>query len=269
MRLLAAPLGLLAVAIAVVVAALPATSQDEALSDYIAGDRRSGFTFLTPETRALQNDDFANPGLLWVEQGEAIWTRRDGEAEASCDSCHGDASTAMKGVAAHYPKFALTAGRVVNLEQQINLCRTLRQKAEPYAYESAELLAIRAFIGYQSRGLPVDVAVDGPAAGSFERGRTQFYTRIGQLDLSCADCHENRVGAHLRGDTISQGQINGFPIYRQMWQTLGSTHRMFAWCNEAVRAEPLAPGSQDYVDLELYEAWRGRGLPVETPAIRR
>ena len=68
---------------------------------------------------------------------------------------------------------------------------------------------------------------------------------------------------------ISQGQVNGFPIYRQLWQTMGSTQRMIAWCNEAVRAEPYPAGSQETVDLELYAKWRARGLPVETPAVRR
>jgi sulfur-oxidizing protein SoxA len=244
-------------------------SQDDDLSAYVAEDRRSGYTFLTPETRALQDDDFANPGLLWVEQGEEIWNAPAGAADTSCAGCHGDAAEAMKGVAAHYPKFDEGAGTVINLEQRINLCRTGNQKAEPFAYESPELLGITAFVATQSRGMPVEVAIDGPAAASFARGEEAFNTRIGQLDMSCADCHERSVGARLRGEVISQGQINGFPIYRQLWQTMGSTHRMFAWCNEAVRAEPFAPGSQEYVDLELYSRWRGRGLPVETPAVRR
>lgn len=244
-------------------------SQDDDLSAYTSDDRRSGYTFLTPETQALQNDDFANPGLLWVEQGGRLWSEPAGAANQSCEGCHGDAATAMKGVAAHYPKYDEGAGRVINLEQRINLCRTEHQKAEPFAYESTDLLSMTAFVGTQSRGEKVDVAIDGPAAASFARGKEQFYTPIGQLDMSCADCHETSVGARLRGEVISQGQINGFPIYRQLWQTMGSTHRMFGWCNEAVRAEPYAYGSQEYVDLELFERWRGRGLPVETPAVRR
>ena len=44
---------------------------------------------------------------------------------------------------------------------------------------------------------------------------------------------------------------------------------MFRWCNEAVDAEPHAYGSDEYLALELYLAWRGRGLPIETPAVRR
>ncbi len=220
----------------------------------------SGYDFLTPESRALQDDDFANPGMLWVETGAALWSE-------GCASCHAEGG--MRGVAARYPQWDEKLGRVINLEQRINDERQTRLGLPPLDYESEALLGLTAFIGNQSKGLPVDVRIDGPAAASFERGRDFFYTRRGQLDLSCASCHEQHVGDHLRAETISQGQTNGFPIYRALWQTMGSTHRMFAWCNEAVRAEPYPPGSQEYVDLELFERWRSIGLTVETPGLRR
>jgi len=221
---------------------------------------KSGYDFLTPENQALQDDDFANPGMLWVETGAKLWAE-------SCASCHAEGS--MKGVAARYPQWDATLGRVINLEQRINDERRTHLNLDPLPYESEDLLGLTAYLGNQSKGLPIDVTITGPAAPSFERGREFFYARRGQLDLSCASCHEQHVGDHLRAETISQGQINGFPIYRALWQTMGSTHRMFAWCNEAVRAEPYAAGSQEYVDLELFERWRGMGLTVETPAVRR
>jgi sulfur-oxidizing protein SoxA len=230
--------------------------------------RRSGYTYLLPQTKAQQDDPFANPGMLWVESGERLW-KADVQGAPSCAGCHGSAGQAMLGVAARYPSYDIRLGRVVNLEQQINACRTRLQRAEPWKYESEELLAVSAFVARQSQGLPVAVRIDGPAAASFQRGRAAYFQRRGQLDLSCADCHVHRTGARLRGEVISQGQINGHPVYRHLWQTLASTHRMFAWCNEAVRAEPYALGSRDYLDLELFVRWRGRGLPVETPAIRR
>lgn len=229
---------------------------------------RSGFDFLLPETQALQRDDFANPGMLWVEEGGRLWDEAP-EGGPSCAACHGDAAVAMRGVGARYPAWSEPEGRVVSLEQRIDLCRTGHQHAEPLAPESEALLALTAFVRHQSAGMPVDVDVTGPAAESFRAGRAFYETRRGQLDLACTSCHVDHAGDHLRGEVISQGQTNGFPIYRQLWQTMGSVHRMFAWCNTAVRAEPYPAQSQTYVDLELYLAWRGRGLPVETPAVRR
>jgi sulfur-oxidizing protein SoxA len=231
--------------------------------------RRSGYTYLSEETRRLQDDDFANPGMLWVEEGQRLWSQPAGASGQSCRSCHADASRSMRTVATRYPAYSPAAGHVINLEQQINRCRLRRLKAAALAYESKGLLALTAYIAHQATGLPMNVVISGAAAENFERGKTFFYRRRGQLDLSCANCHEQHAGDHLRGESISQGQLNGFPIYRELWQTLGSTHRMFAWCNQAVRAEPYAAGSQEYVDLELFERWRGRGLPIETPAVRR
>jgi sulfur-oxidizing protein SoxA len=175
----------------------------------------------------------------------------------------------MRGVRTRYPRFDPTRGKLINLEQQINRCREEHLQTTPYPYESEALLALTTFIAWQSRGLPIEVRIDGPAQPFFEAGKGFFYQRRGQLDLTCAHCHEQYAGQRLRGDVVSQGQINGFPVYRFTWQTLGSTHRMFEWCNTSVRAEPYALGADDYVNLELFLAWRGRGLPVETPAVRR
>ncbi|MGA2563954.1 MAG: sulfur oxidation c-type cytochrome SoxA [Steroidobacteraceae bacterium] len=230
---------------------------------------RSGYSYLREETRRLQDDDFANPGMLWVQKGEELWSQGAGAAAQSCQSCHGQARDSMRTVATRYPLYSPALGRVINLEQQINRCRVTQLKSSALAYESEDLLALTAFISHQAKSQPVNVSIEGPAAASFARGRAFFYRRRGQLNLACANCHERYAGYRLHGETISQGQINGFPIYRELWQTMGSTHRMFVWCNEAVRAEPYPLGSQEYVDLELFERWRARGLAIETPAVRR
>src|SRR5215471_9740595 len=123
--------------------------------------RRSGYDPTSPEVRAMQDDDTANPGMLWVSQGESLWTKKVGTADRSCEDCHGDARTSMKGVAARYPAFEATLGRPIDLEQRINLCRTEHQQAESLAWESEELLALTAFVARQSHGLPI-VVDDNP-----------------------------------------------------------------------------------------------------------
>ena len=102
-------------------------------------DRRSGYDFMSRETRAMQDDDTANPGMLWVIEGETLWSRK-----AGCADCHGDARASLKGVAARHPAFDAAQGRPVNLEQRINRCRVDRQQAPPLAYESRDLLAMTA-----------------------------------------------------------------------------------------------------------------------------
>jgi sulfur-oxidizing protein SoxA len=236
---------------------------------YEAAGRRSGYLYMARETRALQDDDFLNPGFFAVERGRALWEKIEGSAGKSCASCHDDAAETMKGVAARYPVHDSRRGSLVNLELRINEMRVEHMGAEPLPYESADLVALTAFVSHQSRGMPMNVEVDGPARPFFEVGKDYYFRRRGQLDLSCSQCHDDNAGKMLRGDLMSEGHVNGFPIYRLMWREAASRHRMFQWCNWALRAAQEPLGSDVYLALELYVAWRGRGLPVETPAVRR
>ena len=225
---------------------------------------RSGYQDASPPIRAMQDDDAANPGFLWVQQGETLWRDAGVASGRSCASCH----ATMRGVAARYPAFDAAMGHPVTLEQRINHCRTLRQGEAAWGAESDELLAVSAFVGEQSRGLPVAVDVSGPAAPFAAHGQTLFTTRMGQLNLSCAQCHDGLAGQHLAGALIPQGQPNGYPLYRLEWQALGSLYRRLRNCLTGVRAEPFAADSVDLVDLEFYLAFRANGLPVETPGVR-
>jgi sulfur-oxidizing protein SoxA len=239
------------------------------ISRYEAEGKKSGYLYMDEGTRSLQDDDFLNPGMFAVDAGRALWERPDPVSGESCASCHGDAKTSMRGVAARYPVYDPGTGGIVNLELRINQMLTEAMGAEPLPYESDDLLALTAFIAYQSRGMPIDVAIEGPAAPFFEAGKAFFFERRGQLDLNCSQCHDDYAGEKLRGDLISEGHVTGFPIFRLLWDEMGSRHRMFQWCNISVRAEPYAFGSPEYLNLELYVAWRSQGLLVEGPAVRR
>jgi sulfur-oxidizing protein SoxA len=252
----------------VIWAAVGAGADDEPARVLGAESMRSGREFLSPQMKAQQDDLAANPGMLWVERGAVLWNSPAGPSAKSCASCHGPVS-AMTGVAVRYPAYDVGDRRVLNLEARIQSCRSEHQRAPALAYESDELLALTAVVAHQSRGLPVHVSIDGPARPVFEQGRTLYYERQGQLNLSCAQCHEQSWGKHLRAERISQGHANGYPAYRLEWQGVGSLHRRLRVCFQGVRAEPYPPGSPEFTALELFLAWRGQGLAVETPAVRR
>src|SRR6516165_1210068 len=127
--------------------------------DYPIEDITSGFWFRTKDTQALQEDDFSNPGFFAVEEGEQLWVKPEGAAGKSCASCHQDAAISMKGVGAATPKWNERLVKPVNLEQQINICRSERMGAEPWKFGSAELTAMTTYVRYQSRGMPVAVRV--------------------------------------------------------------------------------------------------------------
>ncbi len=232
------------------------------------GDRRSGYLDMSRETRAMQDDDTANPGMLFVLDGEALWKRRIGTANRSCADCHGDAAHSMKGVAARYPAFDAGSAAPLDIEQRINLERSERQQAPPLRPESPELLALTAFVTRQSRGEPIAPSDDPRLAPFVAAGRALFDKRQGQLNLSCAQCHDDNWGKKLGGNVVPQGHPTGYPVYRLEWQSLGSLQRRLRNCASGMRAEVPDYNSPDNVNLELFLMWRARGMPMEAPAVR-
>jgi sulfur-oxidizing protein SoxA len=204
-------------------------------------ERLSGYEFMGRETRAMQDDDATNPGMFWVLEGESLF-RKD------CAGCHADL---LKGVAARRPA----------LEQKINQCRVERVKAPALAYESRELLSLTAYIARQSRGIPIDVKKS-------EAGEKLFHLRQGQLNLACAQCHDERWGKKLAGTPIPQAHPTGYPLYRLEWQSLGSLQRRLRNCLSGIRAEAFPFGAPELVELEAYLMWRARGMKLESPAVR-
>jgi len=228
----------------------------------------SGYKWATPPTRAMEDDEIANPSGPWLDIGEADWTKVDGKAGKSCATCHNDATKSMKGVSTHYPLVDKASGKLMGIEARINNCRTKYMKAKPWKWDKKDLLGMTLYVKHQSLGMPINVKVDGAAKPFFEAGKKFYYARRGQLDMSCAHCHEANYGHYIRADILSQGQTNGFPTYRLKWQKPGSVHRRFKGCNKQVRAKPFKQGSPEYTNLELYVAWRGQGLPTEM-AVRK
>jgi len=253
---------------AIVVAALLVAASPVLATEIPSGEGRSGSSFMTPETQAMQTDDTANPGMLWVLDGEALWKNNANTVGKACADCHDDARDSMRGVAARYPAFDKVLGHPVNLEQRINLCRANHQQAAPLAYESRDLLALTAFVAQQSRDMPIVTGDDPQLAPFIAKGRELFTQRQGQLNLGCANCHDDNWDKHLAGSAITQGHPTGYPLYRLEWQSLGSLQRRLRGCITGIRAQPYDYGAPELVELELYLMSRARGMPIETPAVR-
>jgi sulfur-oxidizing protein SoxA len=228
----------------------------------------SAFNLMSPQLQAMQRDDSLNPGMLWVLDGQARWSHAEGAASKACADCHGATpAERLRGVAAAYPAWDAASGRPVNLGERIAACRSRHQGVrEPSAPDA--LLALEGAVAHASRGQPVTPPDDPRLQPWRARGQALWQQRIGQLDLSCAQCHDERVGRRLGGSVIPPGHAAGYPTYRLEWQALGSLQRRIRNCNTGVRAEPWGPGSDELRALEVYMAWRERGVPVEAPAVR-
>ena len=239
-----------------------------ALSAEIPPDKRqSSYELMGRDTRAMQDEDTSNPGMLWVLEGEALWKRKAGEANRACADCHGDAAHSMKGVAARHPAFDEKRREPVDLEGRINICRTEQQKAPAFALESRDILALSALIARQSRGMPIESS-DERLRPFIEKGRSLFTTRQGQLNLTCAQCHDDNWGQKLAGIPVPQAHPTGYPLYRLEWQALGSLQRRLRNCMIGMRAETYPYGAPEYIALEAFVKWRARGMLMESPAVR-
>ncbi|SPF82051.1 sulfur oxidation c-type cytochrome SoxA [Pseudoprimorskyibacter insulae] len=227
----------------------------------------SGWKFRDEGTRAMQMDDFDNPGMIFVDQAREAWAAVEGTEGKSCASCHGEPED-MAGVKAVYPKWNEEAGEVRTLTMQMNDCRTNRMGADAWKYDGGDAVNMDALLSSVSRGMPMNVAIDGPAQSTWELGKELYYTRTGQLELSCANCHEQNYGNYIRADHLSQGQINAFPAYRLKNAKLNGVHNRFKGCVRDTRAETYKEGSPEFIALELYVASRGNGLSVEGPSVR-
>ncbi len=230
--------------------------------------RRSGFDYMSPSLQAIQRDDAQNPGMLWVKEGVALWQKPAGKTNQSCASCHGDAASSMRGVATRYPQLDVPSGRPINLGQKISQCRQQRQQGDALTAEGEERLSLETFVAYQSRGLPLAPPKDPKLDVFTQLGKQRYVQRIGQLNLSCAQCHDERAGKRLAGALIPPAQATGYPTYRLEWQGIGSLQRRLRVCMSGVRAEAPPYDAAALVELELYLAAVGAGMKIETPAVR-
>ncbi len=224
-----------------------------------AEPRRSGYADMAPSTQRLQDDDAQNPAMLWVQDGE----QRFG---ADCARCHTAAS--LRDVATRYPAWDAQLAQPVTLATRINLCRQRHVKAPPLAAESDALLALEAALARPARGLPIAPEPDARLRPWRARGEALYRQRLGQLDFSCAQCHDEQAGRRLAGSLIPQAHPTAYPIYRLEWQGMGGLQRRLRNCMVGVRAEPYAYGSDQFLALEIYLRQRAAGMPLESPGVR-
>lgn len=227
----------------------------------------SGWLYREDDTRDMQRDDFDNPGMVFVDRGMDLWNKAIGKNGESCAGCHQGPET-MAGLRAVTPRVDEKTGKLMTVENYIDACVTERMGLEAWGWTGDKMKDMLALISMQSRGMAVDVKIDGAAAPFWEKGKEIYYTRFGQLEMSCANCHEDNQGLFIRSDHLSQGQINGFPTYRLKDAGILSAQQRFVGCVRDTRAETFKPNSDEFKALELYVASRGNGLTVEGVSVR-
>lgn len=245
------------VAVAVIFAAGPAMAQDEGVTSSIS-----------EEDRALYAEGI-NPADLDVEAGQEFFNTVRGGKGKSCASCHGGASPqkSLDGAAAAFPKWSDRAGRVLSLEDQINMCLKGAMGAEPLKYKSGSMNGISLYVRSLSYGQKVNVETGGKAKATYELGRKVYSTRRGQRNFACQTCHEELAGSTIRMQPL--GRIDGaaahWPAYRMKKGKTTLLERRFQQCMKNARMKYFPIGDYRMVALELYVTSLANGYPIETP----
>ena len=233
-----------------------------------ADEARSGYEYIKPDTRAMQDDDFANPGLLAVDAGQDLFNSKQEGASRACAQCHGEDGEGLDAAdIARYPRYDKGSGEIVSLQTQISRCRG-STGSEPLPANHPDLVALETFVRHLSFGEPVNVQTDDQVTGLLQEGEKLYNTRYGLIDMSCYQCHVLYTGQMIRGQKISQGQANGFPAYRLDIGEMTNLNQRIQQCLTLMRAEPFDTDSREMRLLELYIMSRSNGLKIETPAVR-
>lgn len=207
------------------------------------------------------------PYELALDEGHAEWAKpfANGRRYADCFDNEGE------GVRQTYPRFIAETGQVETLEGAINRCR-LENGEKPLDPMTGLMASLSAVMSESSRGKPFAIVIpdDPRALAAYDRGKEFFYSRKGQLGVSCASCHMSPAGQRLRGDILAPavGILAAMPIYRSDWGSMGTSIRRISTCSSQTRALPLKPDDEDYRDVEYFLSYMSNGIPVVGPGAR-
>ena len=209
------------------------------------------------------------PYELNVDRGEELFNRpfKNGNTYGSCFENDGI------GIRQNYPYFDTEKNKVVTLEGALNDCR-VKNGEKPLSYfKGKELAHVSAYMAYTSRGNKFNIQIPNTkeALDAYEDGRRLYFTKKGQLNFSCADCHVYQTGTKLRADIPSPaiGHPTHFPVYRSGMGRLVTLHERFAGCLNRIRAKSFKGGSDELNNLEFFTTFMSNGLEVNGPGSRK
>ena len=200
-----------------------------------------------------------------VDKGEVLWNTKfkNGKTLSSCFS------VPTEEIRPAFPRWNDVSKSVETLEVQINNCR-VENGANKWGYKKGNIAFVTAYLNTASAGSKINVVVpagDKAAFAAWNDGKTTFYAKRGQLNLSCADCHLYSAGKRIRGDILSPafGHVTHFPVWRGKWAKaagngFGTLQRRYGGCYKQVRAKPQKTQGKTYTNLEYFHTSMSNGL---------
>jgi L-cysteine S-thiosulfotransferase len=202
-----------------------------------------------------------------IEEGEVLFNTpfANGKGYADCFTNGGIA------VRQNYPLWDDSAGMVVTLEKAINDCR-MSNSEKPLPWKKGKLAKIFAYMAFTSRGGIFNIKIPNENAMlAYLDGKKTFFSRRGQLNMSCASCHLAGANILIRADLPSPalGHVTHFPVFRSRWGELGTLHRRYYGCQKNIRGIPYSTQGNKFSNLEYYHTYMSNGLVVNGPGSRK
>ena len=232
-------------------------------------DYKNGVYSIDPSSREQwESIEEFPPYEINVEQGEELFNTpfKNGNTYASCFKNNGI------GIRQNYPYFDEDKDEIITLELAINNCRKKNGEKPLSYYRGGPMADISAYMAYTSRGKIIDIKIPNyKAEEAYEAGKKLYFTKVGQLNFSCADCHVYYPGTKLRADITSPaiGHPTHFPVYRSRAGRMVTLHERFAGCLNRVRAKPFKAQRDEYKNLEYFLTYMSNGLEINGPGSRK
>lgn len=201
----------------------------------------------------------------FVDKGEAIWNTKfkNGKTFASCFSMP------VEKIKSSFPRWSDKLGKVETLEAKINSCKKANDE-KIWGWGRGKISYVSAYLN--NAGIDTDINVIVPkgneaAFAAYSDGKKTFYSKRGQLNLACADCHVYNPGKRIRGNILSPalGHVTHFPVWRGKWAKkngdgFGTIQRRYGGCFKQVRAHPKRMQGSEYTNLEYFHTAMSNGL---------
>ena len=202
-----------------------------------------------------------------VDQGRKMWETPFKNAKKYSD-CFPNGG---KQIAGNYPQFDEAKGKVVTLQDAINACRVANGEEAYKVNDMKTMGTLTSYMRTLSDGMLMNVKVEGPKAmAAYEDGKKTFFTRKGQLNFACANCHVQNAGTRLRSELISPavGHAVHWPVFRG-GETLVTLQQRYDGCFKQVRAVPPPQGGEVMNNLEYFHSSLSNGLPMKASVFRK
>ena len=202
-----------------------------------------------------------------IEAGRKMWETpfKNGKRYADCFPNGG------KQIAGNYPMFDEAKGKVITLQDALNNCRVANGEEAFKLNDMKTMGTLTSYMRTLSDGMLMNVKVEGPKAmAAYENGKKTFYSRKGQLNFACANCHVQNGGNRLRSELISPviGHAVHWPVFRG-GDNLVTLQQRYTGCFKQVRAVPPPQGGETMNNLEYFHSSLSNGLPLKASVFRK